>query len=243
MMIRFFRHIRQTLLAQGRVARYLTYALGEIILVVLGIFIALQLNNWNTDRKRGDQELALLVEMRQNLERDLADCRSNIRSNQRWERALGIVLNHLEQRTPFHDSLRYHYGNIMGTTQLTANSSAYDNLKSIGFDLIRNDSLRRSITELYSERYPFLSSMETNMDAHMQMQDMGPHMYEKLVVDTVWKSAYPIDLEALRNDNAFKGTLRMNKWMRGFMISQYEGIETRILKLIAMIDRETENRK
>ncbi|MBL7964675.1 MAG: hypothetical protein JNM31_12630 [Flavobacteriales bacterium] len=41
-MIRFFRSIRQSLLAQGRVTRYLTYAVGEIVLVVVGILIALQ---------------------------------------------------------------------------------------------------------------------------------------------------------------------------------------------------------
>lgn len=50
-MIRFFRTIRQNLLAQGRVARYLTYAIGEILLVVIGILIALQLNNLNDQRK------------------------------------------------------------------------------------------------------------------------------------------------------------------------------------------------
>jgi hypothetical protein len=241
-MIRFFRNIRQNLLAQGRVTRYLTYAIGEIVLVVIGIFLALQLNNWNAERKRSEQELALLVEMRQNLQRDLADCRGNIASHRRWQRAQGIVLDHLEQRTPFHDSLRYHYGNIFGATQLTANSSAYDNLKSIGFDLVRNDSLRRTITALYAERYPFLANQEMEMDAHMQLVDMGPQMYEKLVVDTVWKSAYPIDVDALMDDNGFKGTLRMNKWIRSFMISQYEDIEGRILKLNAMIDRELDKR-
>jgi hypothetical protein len=76
----------------------------------------------------------------------------------------------------------------------------------------------------------------------MQLQDMGPQIYHKLVMDTVWKSAYPIDLHSLIEDNGFKGTLRMNKWTRGFMKSQYQGIETRILKLIARIDRETNNR-
>lgn len=241
-MLKFFRHIRQNLIMENKTSKYLKYAVGEILLVVIGILIALQLNNWNSDRKRGDQELALLVEMRQNLERDLNDCRSNIRANRRWQRSQGIVLDHLEQRTPFHDSLRFHYGNIFGATQLTANSSAYDNLKSIGFDLIRNDSLRRSITELYAERYRFLLTTEVETDMRMQLRDMGPQIYHKLVMDTVWKSAYPIDLEALMDDNGFKGTLRMNYWMRSFMISQYEGIETRILKLIAMIDRETQKR-
>ena len=72
-MIRFFRTIRQSLLAQGRITRYLTYAVGEIILVVTGIFLALQLNNWNAERKQVQQELALLEEMRENLEMDLKD--------------------------------------------------------------------------------------------------------------------------------------------------------------------------
>ncbi|WP_026952516.1 hypothetical protein [Algoriphagus mannitolivorans] len=46
-MISFFRKIRQKLLQQNRVTRYLAYAIGEIFLVVLGILIALQVNNWN----------------------------------------------------------------------------------------------------------------------------------------------------------------------------------------------------
>jgi hypothetical protein len=242
-MIRFFRQIRQNLLAQGRVARYLTYALGEIVLVVLGIFIALQLNNWNADRRRGDQEVALLIEMRQNLERDLTDCRGNIASHGRWQRAQETVLHHLEQRTPFHDSLRYHYANLFGATQLTANTSAFDNLKSIGFDLISNDSLRRSITALYGERYKFLSTAEVEMDMSSQLQDLGPQMNRKLVVDELWESATPIDAGALMDDDEFKGTLRMNRWMRGFMISQYEAIEVHIINLIAMIDEELENRR
>ena len=46
-MIQFFRRIRQNLLSEGKTGKYLTYALGEIILVVIGILIALQINTWN----------------------------------------------------------------------------------------------------------------------------------------------------------------------------------------------------
>lgn len=50
-MIKFFRHIRQKLLSENKFSRYLLYAIGEIVLVVIGILIALQINNWNENRK------------------------------------------------------------------------------------------------------------------------------------------------------------------------------------------------
>ncbi|MFH4969391.1 DUF6090 family protein [Gaetbulibacter sp. M240] len=53
-MIKFFRHFRQNLLSEGNTVKYLKYAIGEIILVVIGILIALQINNWNEDRKIED---------------------------------------------------------------------------------------------------------------------------------------------------------------------------------------------
>ena len=49
-MIKFFRHIRHSLINQNKMGKYFKYAIGEIILVVIGILIALQINNWNSDR-------------------------------------------------------------------------------------------------------------------------------------------------------------------------------------------------
>ena len=51
-MIKLFRHIRQQLLSEGKTGKYLKYAIGEIVLVVIGILIALQLNDWNDSRKQ-----------------------------------------------------------------------------------------------------------------------------------------------------------------------------------------------
>ena len=59
-MIKFFRNIRQRLLSEGKTGRYFTYAIGEIVLVVIGILIALQINNWNEQRKENATEQAML---------------------------------------------------------------------------------------------------------------------------------------------------------------------------------------
>ena len=71
-MIKFFRKIRQNLLSEGKTQRYIKYALGEIVLVVIGILIALQINNWNQGRLALDRERVTLSnlnsEFRDNLE-------------------------------------------------------------------------------------------------------------------------------------------------------------------------------
>ena len=61
-MIKFFRKIRQNLLSEGKTGKYLKYAIGEIVLVVFGILIALQINNWNERRKiQSNQEKYLTL--------------------------------------------------------------------------------------------------------------------------------------------------------------------------------------
>jgi hypothetical protein len=66
-MISFFRKIRKGLLDQGRATRYLLYALGEILLVVVGILIALQVNNWNEGRLERKEEIEVLKSVRKDL--------------------------------------------------------------------------------------------------------------------------------------------------------------------------------
>ena len=71
-MIKFFRKIRQKLLSENRISKYLIYAIGEIFLVVIGILFALQINNWNEENKtniRQNNYLALVkAEMSNNLD-------------------------------------------------------------------------------------------------------------------------------------------------------------------------------
>ena len=56
-MIKFFRHIRKNLLMENKTSKYFKYAIGEIVLVVIGILIALQINNWNDRRLLGESEI------------------------------------------------------------------------------------------------------------------------------------------------------------------------------------------
>ncbi|WP_053971572.1 DUF6090 family protein [Mangrovimonas sp. ST2L15] len=69
-MIKLFRNIRKTLLYQGRTGKYMKYAIGEIILVVIGILIALQVNNWNESRKNNKLRKDYSISVINDIEKD-----------------------------------------------------------------------------------------------------------------------------------------------------------------------------
>ena len=70
-MIKFFRKIRQNLLSEGKTGKYLKYAIGEIVLVVIGILIALSINNWNTERINNNRVKQYAKSLVQDLENDI----------------------------------------------------------------------------------------------------------------------------------------------------------------------------
>ena len=69
-MIKLFRNIRKTLINEGKTTNYLKYAIGEIVLVVIGILIALQVNNWNENRKQNIQKNILIQSIVSDLKMD-----------------------------------------------------------------------------------------------------------------------------------------------------------------------------
>jgi hypothetical protein len=69
-MIKFFRKRRYDLMAKNKIGKYLKYAIGEIVLVVIGILIALSINTWNESRKIKEQEKELLTTILENIKLD-----------------------------------------------------------------------------------------------------------------------------------------------------------------------------
>ena len=78
-MIKFFRRVRQRLITENKFSKYLIYAIGEIILVVIGILLALQINNWNEHRKTRLTEATKLNKLLEDLKLDSITFDSNIK--------------------------------------------------------------------------------------------------------------------------------------------------------------------
>ena len=101
-MIPFFRKIRYRLANNNQFLKYSRYAIGEIVLVVIGILIALQINNWNENQKKEIKALNDLLNLKEALNYDIASIESNLIFNKTRLRDIFYILKHSELNTqPF----------------------------------------------------------------------------------------------------------------------------------------------
>jgi hypothetical protein len=237
-MIKFFRKIRKTLLNENKFSKYLIYAFGEIILVVIGILIALWINNWNNENQTKEIEIKYLTEIRNNLKRDVKDVRFNIDFNIDKLKSNKLVLSYLNGEIEQEDSLGFHFSNLMGSTRTVVDLSAYESLKSKGFEIIQNDSLRQSITKLYSTTYHNIIDFEIQDDHRHQYDVLWPEIIKSIHVIEMWSDGKPIDEIEIKNNFQLKSAISTNISMRNYMISNYKNINMLVLDLIDHLEEK-----
>ena len=151
-MINFFRKTRKKLADDNKPLKYVRYAIGEIVLVVIGILIALQINNWNEERKAKIDEHELLKELIVNLNSNVEEFNQNINVQKSTIESIDLILDHLEKGKPYHDSLDFR--RLLYIEQISLSTSAYESFKSVGLNTIRSDALKIEIIQLFEMTYP-----------------------------------------------------------------------------------------
>lgn len=156
-MIHFFRRIRQGLLSQNRFSKYLLYAIGEILLVVIGILIALGINNWNENQKTEEKIKQFLISLKSELSNDLTEI--DVVTDAQVARSNRITQAIVLSNTPnaksiiLTDSIKYFDPGSNFTFFPTVGS--YNAANNAGLiDNISNEELKRSILDLYEHLYP-----------------------------------------------------------------------------------------
>jgi hypothetical protein len=149
-MIKFFRHIRQSLIMKNQTSKYFKYAIGEIILVVIGILIALQINNWNNDQTDRKNEKKYLSNIIKDLKKDVERLEWLI--NFREDRLVGdqALINHING-DPIEslDTISEYVVNAMMEEKFSPNNITFLELTNSGrLNIIRNDSIKLLLLEL-----------------------------------------------------------------------------------------------
>ena len=101
-----------------------------------------------------------LKEIVSDLQDDLSSLENDRALNHRGLESASIIREALDNNQAYHDSLAFHFGEQDFNATYTLKTSGYDNLKGLGFQIIANDSIRKSITDLYASEYSFLKQRE-----------------------------------------------------------------------------------
>lgn len=146
-MIKFFRHIRKTLLMSNQTSKYFKYAIGEILLVVIGILIALQINNWNENRINSDKESIVLAnihkEFKQNKKQLDSVVKQHIEVRNNCAKIISLFPIKSKPKQMVLDSLSHQlYWSYGGTTFNPSQTSINALSSTSSFDIIKNETLR-----------------------------------------------------------------------------------------------------
>ena len=204
-MIQFFRKIRRLLLSQSKFSKYMVYAIGEIILVVIGILIALKVNNWNERQNNLKYEQSILIELKKELENDLKQLEEKrfirkvyIMSSTEW---LINLINSQDLNIEL-DTIHHHLSRTLIVP-------SYDPMTSITTELINSGNLRLIQNNELRTRLTIWPSLANDF-AHDE-SEFVTFMYEYYMMFLIQNyKLKPIVIE-IQNDEAIYNILKTKK--------------------------------
>ena len=244
-MIKFFRHIRQRMIKENRVSKYLLYAIGEIMLVVVGILIALQVSDWNEGRKYQKQEVKILNQLNDDLKANEIEINGLNDIQKTRLRMCDSILVYLNDRRAFDDSLKLYFEKVNGDGLFNCSNTTYKYIQSQGVNFLSNDTLRMKVTRMYERDFQNIFTRE-QITWQIMQESLQP-AYDRLFktslatnqADNHYLVNMPKDMQALYGDEAFKNVLVR---LRGALANRVKWVSQTLIELkqlIEEIDNET----
>ena len=227
-MIKFFRKIRQKLLTENKFSKYLIYAFGEIFLVVIGILIALSINNWNIHNQEREKELVLVKSMIEDIESDIAQSENVIAKLDLTVARIDSLLLELSTEHVFNNSNEAFrlFLRSSGFEDFTPNDRTIQILKNNGgFELISHKIAAEAIWE-YDKHVKLFQGQDDMMQMTLSNMSLFKFPFDIISLRNPLKNKSPIPL--LSNDKKELNYMYTNRvhWRIGI-----NGIKFRINKV------------
>jgi len=254
-MIKFFRKIRHRLLTENRTRKYTLYAFGEIFLVVIGILIALQINNRNEIRKEQILTGKYLVGFINDLERDIKQLDTLIDVRKKQSLSANVLLNIIESNELDIDEFYKHYYYLFPFYRFIPNSNTLEEvLNSSHLRFITDEEIKNRILDIRSS-YKTIQLNEEHV-----YEDRAIYLYSALTLNHIEfnglfiansglvnekrepsfsesKDAdiYKKDAEYFINDRHFKSFLNLFDYNLVFIIPQIEAARDECHAIVSLI--------
>lgn len=264
-MLHFLRHIRQKIILQDNVRKYLLYAVGEILLVMIGILLALQVNNWNENQKKERTVKTILVQIAKDLNRNLADMSGDVVIHRMGYQSNLKITEALLNNEPYQPEMAFDFWCLKTDEYIFPVTTGYDKLKELGVSSIHNPELEDLLLAIYESIMPRISKeshftpdldeyfseyyfthFKYNTDLNLRYEIKFPQdtiSYPRRVeseygVETVTLGYVPLDYEALTSDEQFMIMLKESIQFRRYKLSRYDGLIDVTEQAIKLINEE-----
>jgi len=257
-MIKFYRKIRQRLLTENKFGKYLTYAIGEIILVVIGILIALQVNNYKESKKDLKQEITILKNIRKDIISDTLDVTFNIKYHKVFLESEKKINAYINGNQNISES-EVDFINSLGSPLFSMlHQASFTNLQNNDLGIITNNELKQEISrhydffvrviltlendkreyETYPAKLPFYLKYFSTDDSKnvLSNEELNSNSYYNPNFERT--DLILINPEGLKKNSAFKIILAESIFFRQTKIQYYEDFLIRTKELIEEIDNE-----
>ena len=246
-MIKFFRKIRERLLAENKFSKYLIYAVGEIVLVVIGILIALSINNWNEERKTENNRQRLISSLIEDFEytyNDIVDDELPYLNLLQENMDKFYQLSKSNKQTISVDSLRELITYFFSYNHFNPNLTTYNEAVSSGsLSLLKN----KELMNLFTRFMQYLESLsKTEYQSNYSYYNGASWEFRKSIDPNLLSGSSKIDIpyEEYRAmvitplaQNAFTNQRQLNNIMRGDLKVMSKTIE-QILELLKKLKEE-----
>jgi len=239
-MLKIFRRIRQQLISENKFNKYILYAIGEIFLVLIGILLALAISDWNDARIDKQAEIRTLIELKKGILIDFDTITVKqtevIKSIADLLFLQSLIKNENYQYTKELDTL---FGVVYGIRMLRPNSAFYEDLKATGLKLIKDETIRLQIVQLFENNYKALNWIN---ELEMSINDVNRTYYLNNFYDlTFSKYATPNNFKFVWTDSYYHNIIdyRLITFEKNHVI-QYDKTLKAIKTLVTTIDNYLE---
>ena len=229
---------------KGKIGKYLIYAVGEILLITIGIFLAFQANRWKEDITDKKLEQELLINIWSGLQGDLIDIKSNKEAHGRFLNSQIQSIKWIEGNKVSKDSVVDNFSIAHKSTSFLKSNAPFESLKEFGLNRISNDTLRYYIVNLYDIKYPNFEDIHKQYHNTLsEALDLGLVYFEDWSYERNVNLMVPIDEEGLKRNRKYLMKLKYLKRLNELVLIYNAALENQVSETIKLIERGVKNNK
>ena len=240
---------------QNKIGKYLKYAIGEIVLVMIGILLALQVNTWREDYKTSLKEIKILRQLRIDLDVNKQRIQSSLKRLVVTYSSLNYILEQLKGETiVIDDSLKKNFSQSNYAPQTDLIAITYKFIQNSGLDVLSNDELRIAISDMHENGFITLTKLQAELK-RLNNEMLNPFMLENFkpemtsftiqstntIESAILPMRVPKDISALRVNEKYLNILYLIRQKLGINGDFTKRLLSKLEGLLVDIDNEIEN--